>query len=148
MTYQIPKNLHQYVLSTIREQLKKEQSELVDLPDKELVRMIFSNFRPNSGKPKGLQLTSLGFSIAKNLWEHWVFPIKEEEFRFVAAHKLWLEQFSTAPYFYQFTNPLDRTFFTFCPHIAMHLKLASGNLNNVISNPLLNPPEKRKIDLF
>ncbi len=121
-------DLHQAIITYIKEQLEKEESKLatkfLSFSDKQLVQRMFSNYRNN----KGLQLTNFGLEVMKQYFQYYEVKVPQDE-RILPVHLMYLDTNSKLPYH------VGKDKITIYDHvIAMQLRLADGRLSILASN--------------
>lgn len=118
---------HISIVKIFREDAEKIYPDLTKKSNKQFVRMSFANYRTGSGKPIGYLLSEFGFIFLSRKIRWWSFNLLDRNFN--TRHLLQLERSQTVPYYY---NNSSHIFYTFCPKLAMRLKLAESDIDTVL----------------
>lgn len=100
-------------------------SEIPNMTDEEVIRMMFVNFRGGNDHKRGLQLSQGGVAIMSTYFKKFtvVFPDQQT---FSSRHILYLDRRCTMPWFATNLLPIEITFFE--ADLAMRAKLV-GDLD-------------------
>ncbi len=118
---------HAAILAAVRERAKDGSdpattARLDDIPDRDLLRLLFSNLRTVDGETRGMRLTQFGLTVLLAFWRAFDQKVDKEHAP-VTADILYLDSRATMPYFCS----KDRVV-VFETKLGVELRLADGVL--------------------
>lgn len=123
--------VHLAIIRYIREATAKESHKLAGhlepLSDREVVKLMFSNFRGQGTNARGLRLTNSGVQMMMRYFKY--FEVKLPAGRTIQTGELlYLDRRATLPYFYSAEKLV-----VFETELGMKLKLYDGDINALIT---------------
>ena len=121
--------IHHAILSYVRREAGEElAAKITDIPDDEMVRLMFSNFRGIENKTRGMRLTRFGLTIMENFFCSYKSPMPEDD-QLQPRYLLYLDANATMPYYCS----VQDGYVLFESSFGIKLMLAGGKIGTLIA---------------